>query len=279
MSDKLEREDYEDPACPFCVDKYQKEPPAKPIPVGRVIERLNGYFARNDAAAAERHLLYWLEEARQGRDRHGLFTLQNELAGFYRKRGERDKAVSFADGAVASGKEMGILDRASGATALVNAGTVYKAFGMPERSLPLFERALPVYEAELAPGDWRLGGLYNNMALTLADLKRWDEAEAYYQKALANMRLTENAEAEQAVTWLNLADLYAARDGLEEAAEKIEGCLDRAFELLDTPSLPRDGDYAYYCRTSAPTFRYYGRFADAADLEKRAEEIYGSNRG
>ena len=66
MSNKLEREDYEDPACPFCVDKYQKEPPAKPIPVGRVIERLNEYFARGDASAAERHLLYWLEEAKRG---------------------------------------------------------------------------------------------------------------------------------------------------------------------------------------------------------------------
>ncbi len=278
MSDKLERDDYEDPACPFCVDRYQKEPPAKPIPIGRVIERLNEYFSRNDAAAAERHLLYWLAEAKAGRDRHGLFTLQNELAGFYRKRGEREKAIGFAEDALASGEAMGILDRASGATALINAGTVYKAFGMPEKSLTLFERALPVYEGELAPGDWRLGGLYNNMALTLADLSRWDEAEEYYRKALANMRLAENGEAEQAVTWLNLADLYAAKLGLEDASESIEDCLDRALELFDAPSLPRDGDYAYYCRTSAPTFRYFGRFADARELEERAEKIYESNR-
>ena len=179
---------------------------------------------------------------------------------------------------MATGDGMDILGRASGATALVNAGTVYKAFSMPEKSLPLFERALPVYESELAPGDWRLGGLYNNMALTLADLKRWDEAEGYYQKALDNMRLTENGEAEQAVTWLNLADLYGARDGIEDAAERIDGCLETALALLDAPTLPRDGDYAYYCRTCAPTFRYYGRFADANDLEKRAEDIYESNR-
>ncbi|MBQ7161435.1 MAG: tetratricopeptide repeat protein, partial [Clostridia bacterium] len=117
-----------------------------------------------------------------------------------------------------------------------------------------------------------------NMALTLADLKRWDEAEGYYQKALDNMRLTENGEAEQAVTWLNLADLYGARDGIEDAAERIDGCLETALALLDAPSLPHDGDYAYYCRTCAPTFRYYGRFADANDLEKRAEDIYESNR-
>lgn len=278
MSDKLERDDYEDPACPFCVDKYQKEPPARPIPVGRVIDRLNEYFARNDADAAERHLLYWLEEARQGRDRHGLFTLQNELAGFYRKRGDSDKAIMYAEQAVKTGRAMGILDRASGATAYVNAGTVYKAFGAPEKSLEAFENALPVYEGELTPGDWRLGGLYNNLALTLTDLERWDEAEGYYEKALANMRLTANGEAEQAVTYLNLADLYTARYGAEEGAERVEECLDRAYALLDTPSLPRDGDYAYYCRTSAPTFRYYGRFADARDLEERAEEIYGSNR-
>lgn len=278
MSDKLERDDYEDPACPFCVDKYQKEPPARPIPIGRVIDKLNEYFSRNDTAGAERHLLYWLAEARQNRDRHGVFTLENELAGFYRKRVDRDNAVKYAEAAVATGEGMGVLDRASGATAFVNAGTVYKAFEMPERSLEMFLRALPVYEGELEPGDWRLGGLYNNLALTLADLSRFDEAREYYEKALANMRLTPNGEAEQAVTCLNMADLCEAQYGAEDAAEEIERLLDRAWALLETPSLPRSGDYAYYCRTCAPTFRYYGRFADARDLESRAEDIYESNR-
>lgn len=273
-NDAVKREDYEEPACPFCVDQHMDEPPKRPVPVGRIIEKLDGYLAKNDTAAAERHLLYWEQEARQGRDTHGLFTLQNELMGFYRKAGDREKAMKYANDALELGEEMGILDRASGATALVNAATVCKAFGEPERSLELFTRARPVYENELAPDDGRLGGLYNNTALTLADLGRYAEARELYGFALATMKKVKHGEGEQALTWLNIANLAEAERGLEAAADEIEQCLETAFRLLSTPNLPKGGQYAFYCEKSAPTFAYYGHFADARELERRAKEIY-----
>jgi len=276
-SNEIKREDYEEPACPFCVDQYANEPPKRPIPVRRVIDKLGEYLDRNDVAGAERHLLYWEQEALHNRDTHGLFTVRNELMGFYRKAGDREKAMKYADEALSLGEKLGILDRESGATALVNAATVCKAFGEPERSLELFERARPVYESEFAAGDWKLGGLYNNMALTLADLGRYAESRELYRLALDAMSAVENSACERAITWLNLANLAEAQLGLEDAAEEIEDCLEKAIALFDDPSLARDGTYAYYCKQSAPTFRYYGRFADAADLESRAAAIYASN--
>lgn len=274
-TNEIKREDYAEPACPFCTDAYQPEPPAHPIPIQRVIDKLSEHFARDDYAAAERHLLYWEATAREGRDTHGLFTLQNELMGFYRKQGDRDRAMKYADEAIESATKMDILDRESGATALVNAATVCKAFGEPERSLELFEQALPVYERELSPDSWKLGGLYNNMALTMCDLGRYDDARSLYRRAIDTMSRVENAEAEQAVTWLNIANLAEAQRGLEDAADEIEDCLVRAMSLFDTPTLPRNADYAYYCEKSAPTFAYYGHFADARELNSRADAIYG----
>ena len=81
-------------------------------------------------------------------------------------------------------------------------------------------------------------------------------------------------EAEQAITKLNLADLKAARFGYEAAEEEIQSLLDEARTLLDTPSLPRNGYYAFVLTSCAPTFRLFGRFADADELEETAQAIY-----
>jgi hypothetical protein len=56
--------------------------------------------------------------------------------------------------------------------------------------------------------------------------------------------------------------------------KKINHYLDTALALLNTPSVPRDGYYAFVCEKCAPTFRYYGYFLDGEDLETRAGQIY-----
>ena len=65
---------------------------------------------------------------------------------------------------------------------------------------------------------------------------------------------------------------------IEEGEEKIAGLLDQAQALLDTPSVPRDGYYAFVCEKCAPAFGYYGYFLAEQDLMKRAEEIYKENK-
>ena len=165
-------------------------------------------------------------------------------------------------------------DSLTAATTYVNIATVYKTFGRADQGLPYFEKARPIYEAALRPDDARLGGLYNNTALALADLGRYEEAEAYYRKALSVMDQVPGGEAEQAITKLNLADLKAAHFGYEAAEEEIQSLLDEARTLLDTPSLPRNGYYAFVLTSCAPTFRLYGRFADADELEETAQAIY-----
>ena len=60
----------------------------------------------------------------------------------------------------------------------------------------------------------------------------------------------------------------------EAAEEKTEDYLDRAEELLDTESLPRNGYYAFVCEKCAPVFGHYGYFATEAELKRRAKEIH-----
>lgn len=269
MNDFLSKNDYEEPLC--LLDMH---PEIKPIPVGRVIEKLDAYLDRGDYATAERHLRYWLAEAETGNDRRGKLTILNEQIGLYRKVGREAECLRAVSDALTLADSMDMERSVTYGTTLINAATGYKAFGKAEEALPLYRKAKTIYEAELTDDDGRLGGLYNNMAAALTDLREFREAEELYHRAIAIMEKQENGALEVAVTCLNLADLIAAELGPEAGAEEIEKLLMKAEELLDTESLPRDGYYAFVCEKCAPVFGYYGCFLTERELMRRAREIY-----
>ncbi|MBR3991312.1 MAG: hypothetical protein IKI91_04170, partial [Clostridia bacterium] len=105
-------------------------------------------------------------------------------------------------------------------------------------------------------------------------LSRFREADDLYRRALSEMEKVKFGELELAITYLNMANAVEAEYGLEDGESRIFGLLDRAKELLDTTEHPRDGYYAFVCEKCAPTFEYYGYFADAREIKDRAEAIY-----
>ena len=267
----LKPEDYLEPTCVFCKPEDEK---VTPVDLRRCLTRLDEHLGRNDYEAARRHLDYWKQEAQAGNDWRGLLTIENERMGLFRKMGRRDEALAAVASALELIDRAGLGDTVTAATTWLNIGTVYKNFNESEKALPWYEKARAVYQRELAPTDGRLGGLYNNMALVLTDLGRLEEARALYEAALGIMERQEHGALEMAITQLNLANLAEARDGLLEAEAEIEGRLDRAWALLHRPELPRNGYYAFVCDKCASTFGYYGRFVDAQELKRTAEEIY-----
>ena len=202
----LNKEDYEEPQCLLDMDRDAQRP-AFSVPLGRIVEKLDEYLGRDDWAGAGRHLAYWLAEAQAGGDRRGELAIRNEMMGYYRKSGKEAEARASMQEALRLLEELGMTENIIAGTTWVNAATVCKTFGHADEALPYFELARSLYERELPEGDGRLGGLYNNMALALADLARYGEAENYYRKALATMEKIPGSELEQAVTQLNLADL------------------------------------------------------------------------
>ena len=269
---KLEREDYMDPACPLCGKPGETES-VKPVPADRIQRKLREYEDASDWAGAERHLKYWLAEAEMNRDLRGQLMLHNELMGFYRKQEKKEEALRHAEAADRLIAELQMEDTVTAGTTRVNIGTVHEAFRDPVGALVFFEKARENYERNLPGNDERLGGLYNNMALALTSCGRWSEAKEMFRSALRVMEQQEHGELEQAITWLNLADALEAELGPEEAAEYTGEYLDRAAELLDTESLPRNGSYAFVCEKCVPVFGHYGYFAEEAELGKRVKEI------
>lgn len=268
MDNSLTREDYTEPCCPL------KAPTAvTAIPIGRIIEKLDGYLNREDYSHAESLLGYWLAEAESGNDKRGKLTLLNEQIGLYRKLEKEEEGTRAIEEALLLTDELGFADTVSGATTFVNAATGYRAFGKAEMAFPLYEKAREIYEKYLSPDDGRLGGLYNNMALSAAALGNYSAASELYSKALEVMEKQEHGEAEMAITYLNLADLAAGMYDIETSEPIINGYLDRAEELLDCEALLRDGCYAFVCRKCAPVFGFYGRFLAERKYNGRADEI------
>ena len=270
----IEKEDHVEPRCLLCDEPYGAEAQIKPVPQQRIMEKVDDYMSRRDYAGVERHLLYWLEEAKLGHDQKGELMIRNELVGHYRKVQERDKAFAHAAEALRLLDDMDFRDTISAGTTYVNVATAYQAFGENARALAVFEQAKAVYESIPTLKPELLGGLYNNMALAYVTEKRFSEAHALYEKAIETMAKAEHGAPEQAITYLNMADAAEAELGLLDASETIDTCLETAQALLDTPTLVRDGYYAFVCEKCAPTFEYYGWFAAANELNERAKAIY-----
>ena len=137
------------------------------IPVRRVIDKMNEYMSRLDYAGAERHLNYWLAEARAGGDRRGELTVLNELIGHCRKTGQKEAAERY------SGEALSLLDAlelggsVTAGTTYINIATAAYVFGDYVRSMDMFDRAESVYLRNPDTDPQLLGGLY----------KSWDAAE------------------------------------------------------------------------------------------------------
>jgi len=237
--------------------------------VDRIMSKLDEYLNKNDYASAERHLLYWRDEAKRSGSKRTALLVESELIGLYRKLGRRDDALGAVSAALSLIDEMGAGGQVGSATVYLNCATAYKAFGETEKSLELFLTARKIYEKELQPNDARLAGLYNNMGLTLVDLGRFDEAKELYNKAI---RLAAGT-LDEAITYLNLASAAEAEKGLLDSEEEIGEYLGIAENILENYP-KRDGYYAFVCEKCASVFGYYGRFLYEKELRERAEKIY-----
>ena len=245
----------------------------EPYFASKLLKELDSFLHKNDYESAEAYLLRRLNKAEATQDFKTEILIRNELMGLYRKCGKREKALDSVNAAIKLIESNNLQNQVGSATTFLNCATVYKAFGMADFSLPLFLRAKDIYERELSSNDSRLGGLYNNMGLTLVDLKRYREANELYQKAINIMKTAQNGALEVAITYLNMASCAEAELGLSEADETISMYLKKAEELLEGHK-NRDGYYAFVCEKCASVFGYYGYFAYEKELSERARRIY-----
>ncbi|MBR4121853.1 MAG: tetratricopeptide repeat protein [Erysipelotrichaceae bacterium] len=273
MSEPLRPEDYEEPNCVLCDPALGRKAPAERIPQQRISARLDELMGKKEYGEAEMMLKNWVNEAEAYNDRQGLFFVLNEMMGYYRKIGKKAEGYAAVERALGMLTELEYTDTVSGATALTNAGTVYTSFEDYASALPLFRRAKEIYEMHPEGNEYKLAGLYNNLATSLTATESYEEADALYEKALGLLEKVENSELEMAMIWLNRLDILLSKegDGLDE--KKADPCLEMAKKYLDSENLERNSYYAFMVDKCVGVYDYFGWFLYAQELRERIKEI------
>ena len=267
--------DHIDPICIFDSSQYtgtpDSEPCEKTLDVPAVISALDALYSEGRESEAQTFLEAKLDEARSMGDWRGELSMLSELLGQYRRSMSEEKGLSCIRDALKLIREHHMGETVSGATVMLNAATTLKCFGRAEESIPIFCHVSRVYSNRLDPSDYRFPGLYNNMALSYADVGDIDSAERFFDLALKLISAIPNSGNDMAVSYCNMAEMYA-KANLED--ERIEACMEMAWECLNDPALPRDGYHAFTISKCAPSFDYFGYFFYAKELKERADSIY-----
>jgi len=273
MSEPLRPEDYVEPNCVLCDPAAGRKAPAERIPQQRISARLDELMGKKEYGEAEMMLKNWVNEAEAYNDRQGLFFVLNEMMGYYRKVGKKAEGYAAVERALGMLTELEYTDTVSGATALTNAGTVYTSFEDYESALPLFRRAKEIYEAHPQDNEYKLAGLYNNLATSLTAVGEYEQADALYGKALGLLEKVADSKLEMAMIWLNRLDILLGRegDGLDE--KKTDPYLEMAKKYLDSEDLERDSYYAFMADKCVGVYDYFGWFLYAQELRERIREI------
>lgn len=259
----------EEVKCKSC----SKEPIEK-INILRFIDKLDACLKTNDVAAAEDCIEYWEKAARENSDSCALLSILNEKTGFYRTNSNENKALTAVYEAVKLIEQKNLQNNVSAATVYVNAATTLKAFGKVKEGIPLYEKAEQIYKENGNVQSYEYAALLNNKATALEDLDNHDEAEKLYSSAIEILEKIGGHDVDVAISLIGLAHLYFNRD---DAYDKVEELLDKAWEKITEGNQPHDASYANAILKCVSSLKYFKRQIEAQALEEVAKEIYGEN--
>ena len=245
------------------------------IPVMKIIEEVDVFLNRNQEQKAKELLENWCDKAKLINDYQGELSLLNELMGLNRKLGNSEHGIlAINRGFYLIGLHK-LENEIGAATIYLNGATALKSFGNAKESIKFYQKAEQIY-ANKGVIDGRLGALYNNMALAYADVNDKIVAKKLFEKALIVVKNVGNGVLEEAMTYLNIADLLDVT--LVENQNEIDRLINQSYACLMNESIEKNGYYAFVCSKCAPSFGYYGYFIMKNNLEKVAEDIYARNR-
>ena len=207
-------------------------------------------------------------------DPQGTLSLYNELMGFERQYGTNDLAVAAANAALSLLQTLDLTDSRPAAYVFLNAATVFKNAGDEQTALGHYRQAETLFQKYYPAGAKDFAGLYNNMASCFLHESDWRTAAYYYERA-AGVLARHHDACDLAVTYYNLAVLYArfAPLGGEAAAYAEQGR-----QTLEVPEKDRDAYFYYTCRKAAAASAALGLFLDEDRYTRLAEEYYGRDR-
>ena len=244
------------------------------VPIARVMQKLDELFDKNDLRGVGVLLYYWEREARNLRDERGLLEILNEEIGYFRRTGEKERALSAVREAFSLIDGLGLDKNESSGTVYLNGATTMKAFGETVAAMDYYFKAKEIYDRVLSPDDYRLAAYYNNVSSAYKELGDVNNSEKCCYSAIAILEKSGKYQGEIAVTHVNLAHLYYDADNFDE---RVYEHMERAWELLSSDENEHDGNFAFLCSKCYPSFGYFGYFDYEKRLKTLVEKIYEGN--
>ena len=213
--------------------------------------------------------------AKEG-DSTSAITVFNELEGFWRIAGQKEKSYAAAETALGLISSCGLEGGIGHATTLLNYATAKTAFGEAAEALKLYDRVEEIYTEQLPEGDYHFAALYNNMAQSLLRTNNVKRAGECFAKSLTLLAKIEDVQSEIATCHANLAICLIAQKKFDEGRENLE----KSEAIFAT--LQGDPHADSMLATRGQLEYMLGNFAEAAEYYKRAatniENSFGRNQ-
>ena len=229
-------------------------------------DKIDGFFAVKDFAAAENYMKETLAQADYEDDLAATVTICNELGGFYRAFSRYSEGIPLYEKALGCIRRLGMERTEGHGTTLLNFATTLAIVGEREKALDAYQQAAGIFEGPAYAKDFRLATLYNNMSSLYQNMDRLDESEKYLHKAMSILEALRESEIEIAITWSNLAGVYLSMgtDHLADAKDAAQ----KAIALFNQVSGDKDVHYAPAVSALGEVFYLEGDF-EAAEAQFR----------
>ena len=170
-----------------------------------VYKRLDEMFQSGQSAQAEDFLIECLQQAQTEGDFNSLIMLLNEMIGYCRETGQKEKSLAYSSQVIQLMQQLGMTDSVAYGTTLLNVANACRAAGKLDEAYQFYMEVFPIYEKHLQPDDFYYAGLYNNMSLLFQEMEDYEKSVECLEKALRIVRHTPGAEFEVAVTHTNIS--------------------------------------------------------------------------
>ena len=255
--------------------------------VAKVLMEYDNLFGTASLEQIDDFLTDKIEKALTEGDYNSALTLMNEMLGFARDTGQKEKGLHYCELVQKMLVNLGLAGTTEYGTALLNVASTLRAFGEYKKSKELYMETETVYLANLPEGDFLFSGLYNNWSLLYEEMGDFSSAETLLRKALQVVDRYDSAEIEQATTRSNLAMtiFMQCREMQEEKADSAfsDGLTqdyydnyDEANELIDEALAiyekdgGRDFHYSAALSTKGDGLMLAGEYTKASEYFKRA---------
>lgn len=200
--------------------------------IQEVLAEYDGMFGKASLSQIEEFLFQKLQEAASAGEDGALFTLLNEMIGFCRDTMQREKGLKYCDVLQGLLVRMDLQGRVEWATALLNIANAYRAFGLLQQSLELYEQVYENYQKNVGAQDFSFANLFNNWSLLYQEMEEYEKAVEILRKALTIADAHQEAVIPQATSRVNLA-VSLLKCNSPEAAREAKELAQQALNIFE----------------------------------------------